>query len=138
MENLLTAIVTKISGSTLSNDVSGRIWLDKVPDDDQPVTYPYIIYFIVSDVPDWTFKESFEDILIQFSLFSASSGLTEITTMYNDLKALFDDCAMSITSDTLIWFRRENTTMMVDEILVGDATQSVRHWAVDYEIKIQS
>lgn len=142
MENLLTSLATKISGSALYNDVGGRIWLDKVPDDEQPVTYPYVIYFDVTDNPDNVFVKTGENYLFQFSLFSASSGLTEITTMLKDLKALFDDCDMTIpptgtVTDNLIWCKRGSKATMIDEILVGDATQSVRHWAQEYEITIQ-
>lgn len=134
MNNLLTAIMTKISGSAFSSDVGGRVFLDQAPPGTE---FPYCVFFIVSGVPDWTFKERFEDTLIQFSLFSASSGATEITTMFTDLKAILDDCSLTITGDTPIWFRRENLTTMVDDIITGDATQAVKHWAVDYTAKVQ-
>ncbi len=133
MNNLLTALITKISGSSLFNDVGGRIYLDRAPDSCE---LPYIVFFIVSDTPDDTFTESLEDILIQFSLFSSSSSATEITTMYTDLKALFDDCSFSITSNTLLWFKRNNLTTMVDEITVVDAMQQVKAWHVDYSIML--
>jgi len=143
MENLLAALATKISGSALSSDVGGRIYLDQYPPDEMPATYPYVIYFIITDVPEKTFTENFENILIQFSLFSASAGLTEITSMYKDLKALFDECAFTIPptgteTDKLVWMKRENLTTMVDEIIVADATQSVKHWAVDFEVKTEA
>jgi hypothetical protein len=62
----------------------------------------------------------------------------EITTMYADLKTLFDDCAMNIDSNTLIWCHETNLTTMVEDITVVDATQRVKHWAVDYEINTQA
>ena len=135
MNPLLTAIYGKTSGSTLSSDVGGRIFLDSAPDGCE---FPYIVFFIVSNVPDWEFVERFEDTLVQFSLFSSSSSAVEITAMYSDLKALFDDCSMAITGDTLIWFRRQNLVTMVDEITVADGTQTVKVWHVDYEVKVQS
>ena len=139
MNNLLTSIMSKTSGQSISNDVGGRIFLDQAPDG---VEYPYIVFFIVTDTPGKTFTEDFENIIIQFSLFSASSGATEITTMYRDLKALFDECALTIPptgteTDKLIWFKRQNLTTMMDEVVVADATQNVKHWAVDYEILSQ-
>jgi hypothetical protein len=137
MNNLLTAIMTKITTgpSAFSIDVGGRVYLDEAP---AGTEFPYCVFFIVSGVPEWQFVERFEDTLIQFSLFSSSQGATEITTMYTDLKALFDDCSMTITGDTLIWFRRENLTTMVDEITTADGMQTVKHWAVDYEAKVQT
>lgn len=132
MKNLLTALYTKLSGSALFNDTGGRIFTDQAP---EGVDFPYVVVFIVSSVQDKTFTEVFTDTVIQFSLFSASESVLEITTMYADLKALLDDCSLSITGSTLLWCRENNLATMMEEITVGDATQQVRHWAVDYEIK---
>jgi len=65
MNNLLSAIMTKLSGSALYNDVGGRIFLDEAPEGTE---FPYVVFFIVSDVPEKTFTEDFENIIIQFSL----------------------------------------------------------------------
>src|SRR3972149_9350176 len=131
MNNLLKGIMDKISGSSLSSDVGGRIFLDEAP---QGSEYPYIVFFIISDVPQDTFTEYLDDILIQFSIFSASQGATEITTIYNDLISLFDNCALTITSDIHISMMRQNLTTMTEDIVLTDATQRVKHWAVDYSI----
>jgi hypothetical protein len=134
MDELIKAIITKLSGSTISSDVNGRVFLDRAPDGCE---FPYIVFFVVSSVPDWQFSERFEDTLIQFSLFSSSESAVEITTMLKDLKSLFDDCSLTITGDTLIWFRRQNITTMVEDITTTAGTQSVKHYAVDYEAKVQ-
>jgi len=94
----------------------------------------------VTGSPDKTFTEHYTDTLIQFSLFSASSGATEITTMYKDLKALFDECALTIpptgtATDTLVWCREANLTTMMEDITVADAIQQVKHWSVDFEVR---
>ncbi len=133
MNNLLSAIMTKLSGSALYNDVGGRIFLDTAPEGTE---FPYVVFFIVSDVPEKTFTEDFENIIIQFSLFSASAGVTEISTMYNDLTAVLDECSLTITGYTHIWMNRQNLTTMVEEITVQSAVATVKHWAVDYDIKI--
>jgi hypothetical protein len=134
MDELIKAIITKLSGSTISSDVNGRVFLDRAPDGCE---FPYIVFFVVSSVPDWQFSERFEDTLIQFSLFSSSESAVEITTMLKDLKSLFDDCSLTITGDTLIWFRRQNITTMVEEITTATGTQTIKHYAVDYEAKVQ-
>jgi hypothetical protein len=134
MDELIKAIITKFSGSTISSDVNGRVFLDRAPDGCE---FPYIVFFVVSSVPDWQFSERFEDTLIQFSLFSSSESAVEITTMLKDLKSLFDDCSLTITGDTLIWFRRQNITTMVEEITTATGTQTIKHYAVDYEAKVQ-
>ena len=131
MNNLLTAITNKFSGSALSSDVSGRIFLDSAPDNTE---FPYVVFFIVSGTPEKTFTEHYTNTLIQFSLFSALEGATEIMDMYTDLKALFDDCSLTITGSTLVWMREQNLTTMVEDITVADASQKVKHWAADFSI----
>ena len=124
MFNLLTALKTKTNGSALSSNVNGRIFLDEAK---QGAELPYIVISIVSVVPEKTFTESFENILIQFSLFSDSESASEISTMYSNLNALFDECEFSVTGSALIWMKRQN--------LVTTYEDGVRHWSVDYEIK---
>lgn len=138
MLNLLTAIRTKISGSALSSDVGDRIFADEYPPSYGAPVFPYVIYFIVSDVPDNVFNKTGEEVLLQFSLFSSAEGLTEITTMFTDLKALFDDAQLTVTSSTMIVMKRENLTTMVEEIETTAGTQKVKHWAVDYSIQLQA
>jgi len=75
--------------------------------------------------------------LIQFSLFSKASGSTEIEDMYTHLKALYDDCAMTITGYALEWMKRENATLIPEDITTPDGTQRVWHYAVDYSVWIQ-
>lgn len=131
MLNLLTAIKSKFSGSTLSTDVGGRIYLDQAP---QKAQFPYVVYFVVSGTPERTFTERYTNTLIQFSLFSASEGATEIATMCNDLKTLFDECSLTITSNSLVWMREANITTMLNDVTTVDGLQTVKHWACDYEV----
>jgi len=131
MNNLLTAIMTKTTGSSLSAYVGGRIYLDAAPDGAQ---FPYVVFFIVSGTPEKTFTEHYTNTLIQFSLFSSSTGATEITTMYGNLKSLFDECALSITGSSLVWMKESNLVTMVDNVVLADGTARVKHWSVDFEI----
>ena len=48
MDELLTAIMTRLSGTDFSNDVEGRIYNDQAPD---ITAFPYCVISIVSDVP---------------------------------------------------------------------------------------
>ena len=135
MNNLLTAIATKISGSALSTDVGGRIYLDNYPPDEMPPTFPYVIYFIVAGTPEKTFTEHYTNTVMQFSLFSTSAGASEISNMYADLKSLFDECSFAITGSTLVWMREQNLTPMTDDITTVNGTGIAKHWAVDFEIR---
>ena len=134
MKNILTAIYSKFTGSELSSDVGGRIYLDQAPDNCQ---FPYVVYSVISVTPDDVFAKKGKQSLIQFSLFSANPSAVEISTMHGYLKALFDDCSMTITSNTLLWMHEVNLTTMVEDITVGEGVQSVKHWAADYEVVTQ-
>lgn len=133
MNNLLTAIMTKTTGSALATAVGSRIYLDQAP---EKAAFPYVVFFIVSAVPDDTFSEDMDDVYMQFSLFSSSKGATEITGLYNNLTALFDDCTFTLTGGTLLRFERENLTTMIEEITTTAGTIGVKHWSVDYRITV--
>jgi len=129
---LFTAIMTKTVGSSLSSSVGGRIFLDYAQEGTE---YPYIVFFIVAGNPNRTFTERFTETLIQFSIYSASPGAAEITGIYNNLKALFDECLMTITGSTLVWIKEQSLMTMVDEVeVIPDTTTQIRHWACDYEV----
>ena len=134
MDALLAAIYGKISGSALSADVGGRVYLDEAP---AGCEYPYIVFFIVSGVPDNVFNKYGESVTIQFSLFSDSAGAAEITDMFNDLTALYDDVQLTVTGYNMIVMERQSLITMVDKVETADGTQTVKHWAVDYEAVIQ-
>lgn len=134
MDALLTAIYSKLTGSALSSDVGGRIYLDEAP---PGCEFPYIVFFIVSGVPDNAFNKSGESVTIQYSMFSASSGAAEITDMFNDLTALYDDVQLTVTGYNMIVMERQSLITMVDKVETADGTQTVKHWAVDYEAVIQ-
>lgn len=131
MNNLLTAIMTKCSGSNLSADVGGRIFEGIAPDGTE---FPYVIINIITDYQADTFKNKLEDLIIQFSLYSISQGLTEITGMFADLKTCFDDAVLTISGNYHILIAREGLTTIIDEFTTPQGTASGRHWAVDYRL----
>jgi hypothetical protein len=134
MNALLTGLMSKLTGSTLSTQVGGRIYLDEALEGD---AFPYVVFSIVACTPDDTFKNKLDDILIQFSLFSTSKGATEITTMYNNLIAILDDAPLSVTGFSHIWLIRKNLTTMIEEITTPAGTEICKHWAVDYSIMLE-
>jgi hypothetical protein len=131
LKALTTAIFSKVAGSTLNTDIGGRFYKGRAP---QSPTFPYVVYFLVSDVPDNTFTEKLDDILMQFSLFSSASSSSEIEDMYTHLKTLYDDCSLTITGETLIWMKRQHAILMVDDFTTPAGTVAVWHYAVDYSI----
>jgi len=137
MNNLITAIQSKITAgpSNFYNDVSGRVYLDQAPEDRQ---FPDCIYLIVVNVPDNIFNKHGEEVSVQFSLFSTSSSVSEISTMYTDLKALFDDAKLTVTSSTMVIMQRDRLVTFMDEIITTSGTQRVKVWNVDYTITLQT
>lgn len=132
LKNLTTAIFGKMTSSTdLYSDIGGRLFKGRAP---EGAEYPYVVYLLVSNNPDKVFVSNYEDALIQFSLFSSTSGSTQVEDMYTHLKALYDECSMTITSETLIWMRRENAILMVEDHTTPAGTVQVWHYAVDYLI----
>ena len=137
MNALLKSIYAKLSGSALTADVGGRVYLDQA---EQGADYPYIVFFIVSGTPERTFTEHYTDTALQFSMFSTSRGAAEITDMYADLKALFDECSLTIpptgpVTYNLVWIRELDLTTMVEDHTTPAGTVTVKHWASTFEIK---
>jgi len=133
VKNLTTAIFAKCAvGSDLYNDVAGRLFNGRAP---EGAEYPYVVFLLVSDMPEKTYTEDFENVIIQFSLFSSTIyDTTEIEDMFTHLKALYDECSFEITDSTLIWMKRENATLMVEDHTTPAGTVQVWHYAVDYSI----
>jgi hypothetical protein len=114
------------------------MFLDEAPADAE---FPYIVYFIVSANLDKTFSEEYIDTMIQFSLFSAASGVAEISKMYIDLKDLFDEQEFEIDGSTLIWMKLVNMTTSIESLTTGNQPPAtagqtgIRHWSADFELK---
>jgi hypothetical protein len=136
MNAFLQSLYSKFSGSVIESDLGGRIYLDQADSADTP----YMVYSIVSGVPDNAFAKTGETVLMQFDLFSPrSSGTAAMTTLYADLTALLDDCSLTITGKKCVQFQRQNlTTMIEDRSPLKDGSVMLLHWSVDYEIVYQT
>ena len=137
MKKLTTAIYTKAAGTALHASVGGRIYKGRAPEGAQ---YPYIVYRVISDVPDGTFTEDYEDYLIEFNIFSADPYSTnEVETILGYLTALYDECSLSISSGGgyLLRMWRQNTTPISEEHTTPAGTAEVWHYAVDYAVLIE-
>jgi hypothetical protein len=134
--NLLKAINERFR--TVPNDlytnIGGRLFLDEA---DTGADYPYIVFFVVTNNDDNVFAKKGGETLIQFSIFSASSSAVEITGLHNDLRVLFDDCFLMITSNDLVWMKRAGLQTMIEDITTPSGTQTVKHYVQDYEITTQ-
>ena len=134
MKDLTTAIYSKASGSSFLNAISGRFYKGRAP---EGADYPYTLYRLVSGYPDDVFNGDYENVLFQFSSFSSTSGSTEIEDIFTYLTALYDDCDMTITNETLIYMRRESFNMFIDEHTTPSGTIQVWAYHVDYRILVK-
>jgi len=138
MKNLSKAIyghaVTDAVSSGFMSSIGSRLYDTEA----QPgAEYPYCVYMIISDVNEWEFVERFEDVLIQFSIYSTASGSTEIKDIYTKLKTLYDESVFSIDDNTLLWMWRNNLTTMRDSITTPNGTAGLWHYAVDYNLLME-
>jgi hypothetical protein len=131
MDELITALMAKIAGTDLYNAVGGRIYLDESP---TGTAFPYIVFFIVSSVPNPTFTEKYEDSMIQFSIFSISSDVTEIAAINKYMQRLLDDCVLSIASTNSIYMKRSSLGTSSFSMTTTEGTASGKQWDVDYTI----
>ena len=111
MKVLLAAIYTKftaVNGGGIHNsfytDVTGRLYFSFAS---QESTFPYAVYYQITSNPEWTFTDTFEDITIQFSLYSDQSSAVQIGDMRDHCIALFDWCTLSVSGYEFIYMRRD-------------------------------
>lgn len=137
MNILRPAIEAKALDSAIYNDVGGRFNYE----DEASTDYPRVVFSRVSGTPDNAFAKTGESVLLQFDLFSmVSAGVSELETMEIDLKALFDDCTMTLTGRLLCGFSRTNTIgpMKEDISALQDGTSMIRHTVIEYEVDYQA
>lgn len=126
MKNLTTSIFAKMTSSTdLYTDIGGRLYKSEAP---EGAAYPYVVFFVVSDLPEYPGGHTIEQVQVQFSLFSSASGSTQVEDMLTHLRSLYDDCSLTITSNTLIYFIRGNMSAMRED--------HTWHYVQEYEIQI--
>jgi hypothetical protein len=134
MKNLTTGIYSKAAGSALMTSIGSRLYKGRAPAN---ATYPYVVYSVVTDMPDVTFTEDYEDVIIQFSLYSSASGTTEIENMYTYLKAVYDECELTITDETLICMKRDNAVFQAEDHTTPSGTAQVWAYYVDYSVYVE-
>jgi len=110
MNEVLTAIYNRVVAephNNFYNAISGRYYSYEAP---QNSTFPYAVAHTLPETyADWTFQadQQFDEILIQFDLYSDTRSASEVGTVYNHLKALFDWCSLTISGYTHLFMKRE-------------------------------
>ena len=133
MNELQAAIYNKFNASTTHGcytNVGGRFYLHKAP---QNSSFPFIVYFPVTDMDEVDFSDEREDFLIQFSIFSENNSPYEAGTILGNLKSFFDDCTLTVTGYNHLRFSRTMTIPNNDITVVPP----VFGYSVDYEVTIE-
>jgi hypothetical protein len=134
MKNLTTAIYGKCTSETdLYAAIGGRLYKGEVP---QSAQFPHVVYFVVSDMPEYPGGKTIEQVLVQFSIYSITSSSTEVEDILTYLQSLYDDCSLTITSNTLIFFIRGNLTCMREDIETTSGTKGAWHYSQEYDVRI--
>lgn len=111
MKVLASAIVTKFTTAPYSdfyNDIDGQLYHTIAP---QNVSFPYAVFSFIHDMYEYNFKSDFENVLLQFDLFSNSTSPVEIEDMFTHLKTFLDTAALSVTGYTQVYLRREGSRL---------------------------
>lgn len=90
-EALRKAIYAKLSGSALNTEVSGKLAYRK-PEPSWET--PFVLFDIITSNP---VDRVFENTLVQFHIFDHGATATKAEAIHADLRALYDDCALSAT-----------------------------------------
>ena len=133
MNSLFESIYNHFSATTGSgfyNDVSGRMFHNIAP---QQSTFPYCVYFSVTDYDELDFSDEHEDFLIQFNIFSKSNSALEAGNLLESCKTMFDNCNLNVTDWRLLQFKRNSVLPNNDFRQVP----SVQGYSVDYDVLLE-
>jgi len=130
MTDLLAAIMVRYNsddGTALRALLPGGLHHLKAP---QGTGYPYGIFFLVNDVPVYTFGGKVgENTLIQFNLFSDKPSAADLCNIYEALKTLYDWCTLTYGDDPdyeHVYMKREFANLL--------QVKDVWQYAVEYRI----
>jgi len=136
---LMTYFTATAGGAhnTFYLDMAGRLYdYGSVPPESSR-EYPYAVFHIIGDIPEYPGGHTIEELILEFSIFSADYSLAD--DYMTHLRTLYDDCVLTITGYTPIYFIRSNFIDDVGDyidLVTPSGTTGVKHSTQDYEIQI--
>ena len=91
---------------------------------------PYGVMSMVSNVPDWTYTENFEDFILQFTLYSETPTCEEILDAAVALKSAFDFFDLNVAGFLTVSMTRVVSTLV--------RVEKIWQYNVSYYIKLQN
>ena len=134
MKALTKEIYEKLAGTSLEGYIADRLYKGRSIESSE---YPFVEFAVVDGNPEYTMSENFEDVTIQFDIFSATNSADEVEDIFTALTDLYDNAVLTPTSETGIYMWRSNFNLISEEHTVRVATQQVWHYSIDYNILIQ-
>jgi len=113
------------------NDIGGRLYHGEaeVPDSAE---LPYCVLLHVVDTQVDTFKNKLDEIVIQFSIFSDKTSPVEIHDTMTHLKALFNDCSLTIVGGKLVHFFWLSDGLVREDVETPAGIKGIWHFHCDY------
>ena len=104
MQVLFLGIWNKFNGNAaLKAAVTNMYFSEAI----QTAVLPYIVYHKISGVPDYTFTEDMENVLIQFNIYDDHSSSTTINDIYTKLTDLYGWCVLTVSGWDSIYMKEE-------------------------------
>jgi len=136
LTGLLTSIFTAFNGAgptAIHTSLSGRMFTGYAP---PGTAFPYAVVSIPSQGNDWTFgaNAKFDDIDIQFNIYSQSASQSEIGTCYTNMRTLYDDTTLVVPGGvhTMIYMQYDMAWLLFDP------EEDVRQYVLQYNVLLQS
>jgi len=101
MKAILKAIKDKWGVEATLN--SYKLYFESAP---QGTPMPYVVYLLVTGIPEYTMNTQMEDDRLQFSIFSSKNSSEEVQDIFEKLIAVFDDVVLVIPGYDPVLFER--------------------------------
>ena len=125
LNELNKGIYDKLNVSSITDLLNGGINHYKAP---QGTQFPFIVYFIVTDVRADTFDNWRDDILLQIDIFSDSNSAEEAENIAEKVAAQMDEASITATGYNVFFCQRGETRLFWEE------ENSVFHKVMEYRI----
>ena len=132
MQDLFTAIKTHWDQDPLAASALTALYNTEADDD---ADYPYCVFSQIDDTPDFTFTEDFEDVLIQFVLYSDEKSSVQVNALFGLIKGVpadgegFDFLDINISNYDAVSLVREGATLIREK--------QIWEYAVTYSFTVQ-
>lgn len=118
------------ANTAIYTDLNGQLFNTYAPRGTQ---YPYAVFSLVSDVPDWTFTDDEERIVVQFSIFDNSESALNVCQYFSDLDAIYHEAILTLADYECIYCFREMSHLLREEEVEG----GIWHYVIQYRILLQ-